>query len=174
MMSLPSVPLTQHHWEENLTVLVWLFQSNWWSMLFFLKRFPVLVGICLWFRGLLCLLSECLLPYYPILFFLQYYAFCFLDFVFVFFNRLIEIAANRFPTYFDSDEKLLCMTRSIYLYRELTCCSVLKRYSFPEFKKEKTILTGLSINFFLYQSFVKSNYFIWDLFMWIPAWSPTK
>ncbi|KAF4787881.1 hypothetical protein TURU_165033 [Turdus rufiventris] len=42
-------------------------------------------------------------------------------------ERLIEIAANRFPTYFDSDEKLLCMTRSIHLYRELTCCSVLKR-----------------------------------------------
>ncbi|XP_068873736.1 DNA repair protein RAD51 homolog 2 isoform X2 [Aphelocoma coerulescens] len=42
-------------------------------------------------------------------------------------ERLIEIAANRFPAYFDSDEKLLCMTRSIHLYRELTCCSVLKR-----------------------------------------------
>uniref|UniRef100_A0A8C3QUF6 DNA repair protein RAD51 homolog 2 n=1 Tax=Cyanoderma ruficeps TaxID=181631 RepID=A0A8C3QUF6_9PASS len=42
-------------------------------------------------------------------------------------ERLIEIAANRFPTYFDSDEKLLCMTRSIHLYRELTCCCVLKR-----------------------------------------------
>ncbi|XP_057882335.1 DNA repair protein RAD51 homolog 2 [Melospiza georgiana] len=42
-------------------------------------------------------------------------------------ERLIEIAANRFPTYYDSDEKLLCMTRSIHLYRELTCCSVLKR-----------------------------------------------
>lgn len=47
------------------------------------------------------------------------------------------MAANRFPTYFDSDEKLLCMTRSIHLYRELTCCCVLKRYSFPEFKKRK-------------------------------------
>ncbi|NXO34654.1 RA51B protein, partial [Locustella ochotensis] len=42
-------------------------------------------------------------------------------------ERLIEMAANRFPTYFDSDEKLLCMTRSIHLYRELTCCCVLKR-----------------------------------------------
>ncbi|XP_037994847.1 DNA repair protein RAD51 homolog 2 isoform X1 [Motacilla alba alba] len=42
-------------------------------------------------------------------------------------ERLIEIAANRFPAYYDSDEKLLCMTRSIHLYRELTCCSVLKR-----------------------------------------------
>ncbi|XP_039561009.1 DNA repair protein RAD51 homolog 2 isoform X2 [Passer montanus] len=42
-------------------------------------------------------------------------------------ERLIEIAANRFPTYYDSDEKLLCMTRSIHLYRELTCCGVLKR-----------------------------------------------
>ncbi|NXB45697.1 RA51B protein, partial [Leucopsar rothschildi] len=42
-------------------------------------------------------------------------------------ERLIEIAANSLPTYFDSDEKLLCMTRSIHLYRELTCSSVLKR-----------------------------------------------
>lgn len=42
-------------------------------------------------------------------------------------ERLIEIAGNRFPTYFDSDEKLFCMTRSIHLYRELTCDSVLKR-----------------------------------------------
>ncbi|NXO25539.1 RA51B protein, partial [Cisticola juncidis] len=42
-------------------------------------------------------------------------------------ERLIEIAASRFPTYFDSDEKLLCMSRSIHVYRELTCCCVLKR-----------------------------------------------
>ncbi|KAM6445448.1 DNA repair protein RAD51 homolog 2 [Rhynochetos jubatus] len=42
-------------------------------------------------------------------------------------ERLIEIAGNRFPAYFDSDEKLFCMTRSIHLYRELTCGSVLKR-----------------------------------------------
>ncbi|XP_071600554.1 DNA repair protein RAD51 homolog 2 isoform X2 [Heliangelus exortis] len=42
-------------------------------------------------------------------------------------ERLIEIAGSRFPTYFDSDEKLFCMTRSIHLYRELTCGSVLKR-----------------------------------------------
>uniref|UniRef100_A0A8C5TWZ7 DNA repair protein RAD51 homolog 2 n=1 Tax=Malurus cyaneus samueli TaxID=2593467 RepID=A0A8C5TWZ7_9PASS len=42
-------------------------------------------------------------------------------------ERLIEIAANRFPTYFDSDEKLFCMTSSVHLYRDLTCCSVLKR-----------------------------------------------
>ncbi|KAM9554818.1 DNA repair protein RAD51 homolog 2 isoform 1-T1 [Guaruba guarouba] len=42
-------------------------------------------------------------------------------------ERLIEIAGNRFPTYFDSEEKLFCMTRSIHLYRELTCGSVLKR-----------------------------------------------
>ncbi|XP_039924110.1 DNA repair protein RAD51 homolog 2 isoform X7 [Hirundo rustica] len=42
-------------------------------------------------------------------------------------ERLIEMAANRFPAYFDSDEKLLCMTRSIHLYRELTCSCVLKR-----------------------------------------------
>ncbi|KAM6073868.1 DNA repair protein RAD51 homolog 2 isoform 2-T2 [Chlamydotis macqueenii] len=42
-------------------------------------------------------------------------------------ERLVEIAENRFPTYFDSDEKLFCMTRSIHLYRELTCGSVLKR-----------------------------------------------
>ncbi|XP_067152673.1 DNA repair protein RAD51 homolog 2 isoform X7 [Apteryx mantelli] len=42
-------------------------------------------------------------------------------------ERLVEIAGNRFPAYFDSDEKLFSMTRSIYLYRELTCGSVLKR-----------------------------------------------
>ncbi|XP_030904893.1 DNA repair protein RAD51 homolog 2 [Melopsittacus undulatus] len=42
-------------------------------------------------------------------------------------ERLIEIAGNRFPTYFDSEEKLFCMTCSIHLYRELTCGSVLKR-----------------------------------------------
>ncbi|NXQ34768.1 RA51B protein, partial [Alaudala cheleensis] len=42
-------------------------------------------------------------------------------------ERLIEIAANRFPAYFDSDEKLLCMSRSIHLYRELTCGCVQKR-----------------------------------------------
>lgn len=80
---------------------------------------------------------------------------------FFFFVRLIEIAGNRFPTYFDSDEKLFCMTRSIHLYRELTCGSVLKRYSFPEFKKKKTILTGLSRTIFiLYQNLMKCNSFI--------------
>ncbi|XP_054256222.1 DNA repair protein RAD51 homolog 2 isoform X1 [Indicator indicator] len=42
-------------------------------------------------------------------------------------ERLIEIASTRFPTYFDSDEKLFCMTSSIHLYQELTCSSVLKR-----------------------------------------------
>ncbi|NXP46663.1 RA51B protein, partial [Heliornis fulica] len=42
-------------------------------------------------------------------------------------ERLIEIAGNRFPTYFDSDEKLFCMTCNVHLYRELTCDSVLKR-----------------------------------------------
>ncbi|XP_064368564.1 DNA repair protein RAD51 homolog 2 isoform X6 [Dromaius novaehollandiae] len=42
-------------------------------------------------------------------------------------ERLVEIAGNRFPAYFDSDEKLFSMTCSVYLYRELTCGSVLKR-----------------------------------------------
>uniref|UniRef100_A0A8D0FNV3 DNA repair protein RAD51 homolog 2 n=1 Tax=Strix occidentalis caurina TaxID=311401 RepID=A0A8D0FNV3_STROC len=42
-------------------------------------------------------------------------------------ERLVEVAGSRFPTYFDSDEKLFCMTRSIHLYRELTCGTVLKR-----------------------------------------------
>ncbi|XP_068802300.1 DNA repair protein RAD51 homolog 2 isoform X3 [Struthio camelus] len=42
-------------------------------------------------------------------------------------ERLIEVAGNRFPAYFDSNEKLFSMTRNIYLYRELTCGSVLKR-----------------------------------------------
>jgi len=91
-----------------------------------------------------------------------------------FFDRLIEIAGNRFPAYFDSDEKLFCMTRSIHLYRELTCGSVLKRYSFSEFKK-KTILAGLSITIFvLCQSFMKTNLFILGLCVLMTAWSPTK
>ncbi|XP_071665396.1 DNA repair protein RAD51 homolog 2 isoform X4 [Patagioenas fasciata] len=42
-------------------------------------------------------------------------------------ERLIEIAGNRLPTYFDSDEKLFCMTCSVHVYRDLTCGSVLKR-----------------------------------------------
>ncbi|XP_061853824.1 DNA repair protein RAD51 homolog 2 [Colius striatus] len=42
-------------------------------------------------------------------------------------ERLVEIAGNRFPSYFDSDEKLFSMTCSVHLYRELTCDSVLKR-----------------------------------------------
>uniref|UniRef100_A0A663MNN4 DNA repair protein RAD51 homolog 2 n=1 Tax=Athene cunicularia TaxID=194338 RepID=A0A663MNN4_ATHCN len=42
-------------------------------------------------------------------------------------ERLIEIAGSRFPTYFDSDEKLFCMTSSVHLYRELTCGAVLNR-----------------------------------------------
>lgn len=99
-----------------------------------------------------------------------------LCFLWFFFDRLIEIAGNRFSTYFDSDEKLFCMTRSVHLYRELTCGSVLKRYSFPELKKKKShILNGLSITIFvLYQTFMKSNSFIWGIFMLITAWSPTK
>ncbi|NWU88606.1 RA51B protein, partial [Upupa epops] len=42
-------------------------------------------------------------------------------------ERLIEMAGNRFPAYFDSDEKLLYVTQNVHLYRELTCGSVLKR-----------------------------------------------
>ncbi|XP_074811622.1 DNA repair protein RAD51 homolog 2 isoform X3 [Natator depressus] len=42
-------------------------------------------------------------------------------------ERLVEIAEHRFPNYFDTEEKLFSMTRSIHLYRELTCDSVLKR-----------------------------------------------
>nr|XP_060618215.1 DNA repair protein RAD51 homolog 2 isoform X6 [Anolis sagrei ordinatus] len=42
-------------------------------------------------------------------------------------ERLIEIAQHRFPHYFASEEKLISMSSSIYLYRELTCDSVLKR-----------------------------------------------
>ncbi|XP_025894012.1 DNA repair protein RAD51 homolog 2 isoform X2 [Nothoprocta perdicaria] len=42
-------------------------------------------------------------------------------------ERLVEIAESRFPAYFDSEEKLFSMTRSIHLYRELTCGSVLRR-----------------------------------------------
>lgn len=84
----------------------------------------LIIQRCAWFA--LWILDAC----YPTLFILRCYVFCFSD-------RLIEIAGNRFPTYFDSEEKLFCMTRSIHLYRELTCDSVLKRYSFPEFKKKK-------------------------------------
>lgn len=113
----------------------------------------LIIQRCAWFA--LWILDAC----YPTLFILRCYVFCFSD-------RLIEIAGNRFPTYFDSEEKLFCMTRSIHLYRELTCDSVLKRYSFPEFKKKKkTILTGLFITVFVwYQSFVKSNLFFWRHF----------
>nr|XP_008115165.1 PREDICTED: DNA repair protein RAD51 homolog 2 isoform X4 [Anolis carolinensis] len=42
-------------------------------------------------------------------------------------ERLIEIAQHRFPHYFASEEKLISMSSSIYLYRELTCDGVLKR-----------------------------------------------
>nr|XP_032630656.1 DNA repair protein RAD51 homolog 2 isoform X2 [Chelonoidis abingdonii] len=42
-------------------------------------------------------------------------------------ERLVEIAEHRFPNYFGAEEKLFSMTRSIHLYRELTCDSVLKR-----------------------------------------------
>ncbi|KAH0620709.1 hypothetical protein JD844_021406 [Phrynosoma platyrhinos] len=42
-------------------------------------------------------------------------------------NRLIEIAKHRFPHYFATEEKLISMSSSIYLYRELTCDGVLKR-----------------------------------------------
>ncbi|XP_042705272.2 DNA repair protein RAD51 homolog 2 isoform X7 [Chrysemys picta bellii] len=42
-------------------------------------------------------------------------------------ERLVEIAEHRFPNYFGTEEKLFSMTRSIHLYRELTCDSVLKR-----------------------------------------------
>lgn len=66
---------------------------------------------------------------------------------FFFFDRLVEIAGNRFPTYFDSDEKLFCMTRSIHLYRELTCDSVLKRYSFPELKRRKKQNTIICLDY---------------------------
>lgn len=70
---------------------------------------------------------------------------------------MIEIAGNRFPTYFDSDEKLFCMTRSIHLYRELTCDSVLKRYPFLDLQGNggNVFLAGLSM--IIYQSSMKSN-----------------
>lgn len=70
-MSFPSIPLSQHHWKENLTVLTSTV-SLLKSMLFLLKGFPVLVGICLWFRALLYLLSKYLMPYYLVLFFLRF------------------------------------------------------------------------------------------------------
>lgn len=140
MMSFPNVPWTQQHWKENLTVLtstvsVWLikYAFPFWKVsclswyLLMVHRFAVFA-----FWMLVALLACSIL--FAVLCLLGFgWLFCF---VFVFFNRLIEIAANRFPAYFDSDEKLFCMTRSIHLYRELTCCSVLKRYSFPEFKKK--------------------------------------
>ncbi|XP_025057149.1 DNA repair protein RAD51 homolog 2 isoform X4 [Alligator sinensis] len=42
-------------------------------------------------------------------------------------ERLVQIAEHRLPNYFVTEEKLVSMTRSIHLYRELTCESVLKR-----------------------------------------------
>nr|XP_015206745.1 PREDICTED: DNA repair protein RAD51 homolog 2 isoform X2 [Lepisosteus oculatus] len=42
-------------------------------------------------------------------------------------ERLVEIALNRFPQYFSVQERLSEMAERIYLFRELTCQSVLKR-----------------------------------------------
>uniref|UniRef100_F6X3Q8 DNA repair protein RAD51 homolog 2 n=1 Tax=Monodelphis domestica TaxID=13616 RepID=F6X3Q8_MONDO len=42
-------------------------------------------------------------------------------------ERLIRIAEFRFPSFFNTEEKLLSMSSKIHLYKELTCNEVLKR-----------------------------------------------
>ncbi|XP_013377362.1 PREDICTED: DNA repair protein RAD51 homolog 2 isoform X5 [Chinchilla lanigera] len=42
-------------------------------------------------------------------------------------ERLIEIAESRFPSYFNTEEKLLLTSTKVHVYRELTCEEVLQR-----------------------------------------------
>ncbi|XP_069063790.1 DNA repair protein RAD51 homolog 2 [Pleurodeles waltl] len=42
-------------------------------------------------------------------------------------ERLVEMAGNRFPVLYDTEEKLFSLSRRIHLYRELTCEDLLKR-----------------------------------------------
>ncbi|XP_078518133.1 DNA repair protein RAD51 homolog 2 isoform X2 [Lissotriton helveticus] len=42
-------------------------------------------------------------------------------------ERLVEMAGNRFPELYDTEEKLFSLSRRIHLYRELTCEDMLRR-----------------------------------------------
>lgn len=42
-------------------------------------------------------------------------------------ERLIEIAESRFPSYFNTEEKLLLTSSKVHLYRELSCDEVMQR-----------------------------------------------
>eukprot|EP00062_Callorhinchus_milii_P021010 gi/632977274/ref/XP_007905256.1/ PREDICTED: DNA repair protein RAD51 homolog 2 isoform X1 [Callorhinchus milii] len=57
-------------------------------------------------------------------------------------ERLVEIARNRFPEYFSSEQNLIEMTRRIHLSRELTCLDVLKRV---ESLEDDIIMNGVRL-----------------------------
>ncbi|XP_075386769.1 DNA repair protein RAD51 homolog 2 isoform X2 [Tenrec ecaudatus] len=57
-------------------------------------------------------------------------------------ERLVEIAESRFPSYFNSEEKLLLTSSKVHLYRELTCEEVLQRL---ESLEEEIIAKGVKL-----------------------------
>ncbi|XP_043842811.1 DNA repair protein RAD51 homolog 2 [Dromiciops gliroides] len=57
-------------------------------------------------------------------------------------ERLIRIAEFRFPSFFNTEEKLLSMSSKIHLYLELTCNDVLKRI---ESLEEEIISKGVKL-----------------------------
>ncbi|XP_054386747.2 DNA repair protein RAD51 homolog 2 isoform X5 [Pongo abelii] len=57
-------------------------------------------------------------------------------------ERLVEIAKSRFPSYFNTEEKLLLTSSKVHLYRELTCDEVLQRI---ESLEEEIISKGIKL-----------------------------
>ncbi|XP_053458174.1 DNA repair protein RAD51 homolog 2 isoform X4 [Nycticebus coucang] len=57
-------------------------------------------------------------------------------------ERLIEIAESRFPSYFNTEEKLLLTSSKVHLYRELSCDEVLQRI---ESLEEEIISKGVKL-----------------------------
>ncbi|XP_076978929.1 DNA repair protein RAD51 homolog 2 isoform X2 [Tamandua tetradactyla] len=57
-------------------------------------------------------------------------------------ERLVQIAESRFPTYFNTEEKLLLTSSKVHLYRELTCDEVLQRI---ESLEEEIISKGVKL-----------------------------
>ncbi|XP_012859116.2 DNA repair protein RAD51 homolog 2 [Echinops telfairi] len=57
-------------------------------------------------------------------------------------GQLVEIAESRFPSYFNSEEKLLLTSSKVHLYRELTCEEVLQRL---ESLEEEIIAKGVKL-----------------------------